>query len=380
MANITTQDFTTLVRNQVTAIQGATKALVDLTVGSILRAVVEANAAVILWLQGLILQLLAITRAATSSGADLDSWVGDFGLSRLSAVAASGQVTFARFTPTQQAVVPVGTTIQTGDGSQQFIVVLDTANPNYSSVLGGYVLTAGVASINVPVSASTAGSGGNVSAGQLNTLTQAVPGVDTVSNAAGFTNGTDAESDAALRLRFIAYIASLSKATKGAIDYAITSLKQGLTYTRVENQQYNGTTDYGYFYIVVDDGTGAPGSTLLNSVAAAIEAVRGFTIRYGVFAPVISTANVAMTITTAAGYVHSDVVTLVTAALQSYINTLPRDATTQIQTLPLSRLAQVAYDASPGVTNVTGVTINSGTADMTADAQHVIKAGTIGVA
>lgn len=136
MANITTQDFTTLVRNQVTAIQGAAKALVDLTVGSILRAIVETNAAVILWLQGLILQLLAITRAATSSGADLDSWVGDFGLTRLAAVAASGQVTFARFTPTQQAVVSVGTTIQTGDGAQQFVVTLDTTNPNYSAGLG----------------------------------------------------------------------------------------------------------------------------------------------------------------------------------------------------------------------------------------------------
>jgi len=377
---ITTQDFTTLVRNQVTAIQGAARVLVDLTIGSILRSVVEANAAVILWLQGLILQLLAITRAATSSGTDLDSWVGDFGLTRLAAVASSGLVSFSRFTPTLQAVVPVGTTIQTGDGTQQFTVTLDTTNPAYSASLGGYVLAAAVASINVPVTAVTAGASGNVSAGQLNTLTQAVTGVDTVSNSAAFANGADAESDAALRLRFIAYIASLSKATKGAIDYAITSLKQGITYTRVENQQYNGTTDYGYFYVVIDDGTGAPGSTLLNAVASAIDAVRGFTIRFGVFAPVISTANIAMTITTGSGYVHADVVALVVAAMQNYINTLARDSTTQIQTLPYSRLAQVAYDASPGVTNVTGVTINGGTADMTADAQHVIKAGTIGVA
>lgn len=375
MANITTQDFTTLVRNQVTAIQGAARVLVDLTVGSILRAIVEANAAVILWLQGLILQLLAITRAATSSGADLDSWVGDFGLSRLSAVSASGQVTFSRFTPTQQAVVPVGTTVQTGDGSQQFAVTLDTTNPAYSAALGGYVLTAGVASINVPVAASTAGSGGNVSAGQLNTLTQAVPGVDTVSNVAAFANGTDAESDAALRTRFIAFVASLSKATKGAIGYAITSLKQGVTYSLIENQQYNGTTDYGYFYVVVDDGTGAPGSTFLSRVANAIEAVRGVSIRFGVFAPVVVTANVGLTITTAAGYDHAAVVGLVGTALRSYINALLLG-----QTLTYSRLAQVAYDASPGVTNVTAVLLNGGTADVTATTQQVIKAGTVTVA
>ena len=372
---ITTQDFTTLVRNQVTAIQGAAKVLVDMTVGSILRAVVEANAAVILWLQGLILQLLAITRAATSSGADLDSWVGDFGLTRLAAVAASGQVSFARFTPSQQAVVPVGTTIQTGDGSQQFAVTLDTTNPTYSASLGGYVLAAGVASINVPVAAVTAGAGGNVSAGQINTLTQALPGVDTVSNAAAFTNGVDAESDAALRIRFIAFVASLSKATKGAVGYAITSLKQGVIYTLVENQQYNGTTDYGYFYVVVDDGTGSPGSTFLSNVSNAIDAVRGVSIRFGVFAPVVVTANAGMTITTAAGYDHNAVVALVVAALQSYINGL-----TLGQTLTYSRLAQVAYDASPGVTNVTAVTLNGGTADVSATSKQVIKAGTLTVA
>lgn len=372
---ITTQDFTTLVRNQVTAIQGAAKVLVDLTVGSILRAVVEANAAVILWLQGLILQLLAITRAATSSGADLDSWVGDFGLTRLAAVAASGQVSFARFTPSQQAVVPVSTTIQTGDGAQQFAVTLDTTNPAYSATLGGYVLAAGVGSINVPVAASTAGAGGNVSAGQLNTLTQAVPGVDTVSNAAAFTNGVDAESDAALRIRFIAFVASLSKATKGAVGYAITSLKQGVIYTLVENQQYNGTTDYGYFYVVVDDGTGSPGSTFLSNVSNAIDAVRGVSIRFGVFAPVVVTANAGMTITTAAGYDHNAVVALVVAALRSYINGLRLG-----QTLTYSRLAQVAYDASPGVTNVTAVTLNGGTADVSATSQQVIKSGTLTVA
>src|SRR5574340_1688790 len=108
MANITTQDFSTIVRTIVTAIQGGARTLVDLTVGSILRAVVEANAAVMLWLQGLILQLLATTRAATSSGADLDSWVADYGLTRLPAVAATGEGSFARYTATVRSGIPIG--------------------------------------------------------------------------------------------------------------------------------------------------------------------------------------------------------------------------------------------------------------------------------
>jgi uncharacterized phage protein gp47/JayE len=372
---ITTQDFTTLVRNQVTAIQGAARGLVDLTVGSILRAVVEANAAVVLWLQGLILQLLATTRAATSSGADLDSWVADFGLTRLPGVAATGLVTFSRFTPTQQAVVPVGASIQTGDGSQQFAVTIDTTNPAYNAGLGGYVLAAGVSSISVPVQASSVGAAGNAQIGQINTLAQPIPGVDTVTNPAAFTNGADPETDAALRARFVSYVASLSKATKGAILYAITSLKQGMVGVLVENQLYSGATQNGYFYAVIDDGTGAPGSSLLATANNAIDAVRPFTVSFGVFAPVVVTANVGMTITTASGYDHAATALLVKSAVQNYINALSLG-----QTLAYSRLAQVAYDASPGVTNVTAVTLNGGTSDLAATSQQVIKAGTVTVA
>lgn len=371
---ITTQDFVTIVRNQVTAIQGAASALVDLTVGSILRAVVEANAAVVLWLQGLILQLLATTRAATSSGADLDSWVADYGVTRLAGVAATGQVTFSRFTATQQAEIPVGSSVQTADGSQVFTVTADTTNPAYSATIDSYVIAVGVTSINVPVQASVVGAGANVSIGQINTITQALPGVDTVSNAAAFVNGADAESDAALRTRFVAFVASLSKATKGAIGYAITSLQSGLSYSLTENENYAGATQMGYFFVVVDDGTGVPGSTLLSTVSNAIDAVRPACSTFGVFAPVVVTADVNLTIATAAGYTHSAEVATVAAALTNYINSLALG-----QSLPWSKLAQIAYDASPGVTNVTGVTLNSGTADLSATSKQVIKAGTVAV-
>lgn len=377
---ISTKDFTTLVRESVTAIQGYASVLIDLTVGSILRALVEANAAVTVWLESLIMQVLAITRAATSSGADLDSWVADFGVSRLPATFATGQVTFARFTPTQQAVVPVGATIQTGDASQQYTVVADTTNPAYNATLGGYVLAAGTATVNVPVLARVAGAAGNAVIGAVSVIAGAIPGVDTVTNAASFANGADAESDPALRTRFIAYIRSLSKATKDAVGYAITSLKQGVTYSLVENQSYAGAVQMGYFYVVVDDGTGVPGSTFLATAANAIEAVRPLCSSYGVFAPVLVNAAVTMTCTIAAGYDGAATRQLVATAVANYINALPRDPATQTMTLPYSRLAQVAYDASPGVTNVTGVTLNAGTADLVATAKQTIKSSTVSVA
>lgn len=371
---MTTKDFTTLVREQVTAIQSKATSLLDFTIGAVLRAIVESNAALMLWLQGMILQLLATTRAATSSGADLDSWVNDFGIARLAAFAASGQVTFSRFTATAQAAIPIGTQVETGDGNQTFSVTLDAANVNYSASLGGYVIAAGVASIIVPVAALTAGSGGNVVIGGISVFTSPLPGVDTVTNAAAFTNGADAETDAALRVRFVAFIMSLAKATKNAIGYAVTSLQAGLNYSLVENYDYSGAYHPGYFYVVIDDGTGVPSGTLLATAANAIEAVRAVTTTFGVFAPGVVNAVIVMTVTVTAGYDATATKALVQAAVTNYINALPLG-----QTLFYSRLAQVAYDASPGITNVAAVSANGGAADIAATAKQVIKASSVTV-
>ncbi|MDW3683118.1 baseplate J/gp47 family protein [Cupriavidus sp. CV2] len=375
MPQVTSWDLPTTIQNMATSVQQKAKVLVDFTVGSVTRAVVEATAQVVIWLEGLILLLLQATRAATSSGADLDSWMLDYGLTRLAATASTGQVTFSRFTSTYQAVIPVGTVIQTADGTQQFTVIADSNQAAYSAALGGYVIAAGIASAVATVQAVNTSSVTNVLANTITTLTQAVQYVDTVTNAAAFTNGADAETDGAFRARFITYINGLSKATKTAVGNAILAVKQGLSYVLVENQTYGGLSQPGYFYAVVDDGTGSPPSTLLSSVSNAIDAVRPFCSTFAVFAPVVVTANVAMTITTAAGYSHSAVVALVQTALQSYINSL-----TIGQTLSFTRLAQVAYDASPGVTNVTGATLNSGTADLTATNQQIVKYGTVTVA
>jgi uncharacterized phage protein gp47/JayE len=366
---LNTQTFTQIVQNSVAAIQAGTKSFQDLTIGSILRAVMESSAAVVLFLQGLIVQLLSITRASTSTAEDLDSWAADYGVARLAAAKATGIVTFSRFTATAQAVVPIAAQVQSFDGTQTFNVTLDTTNTAYNATLGGYVLGAATASISVPVQAVTAGAGGNVAIGALNVIIQAIPGVDTVTNAAAFINGANAETDAAFRTRFVAYIASISKATKGAIGYAITTLKPGVSYALVENSQYNGTAQMGYFYVVIDDGTGYPTSAFLSSAFNAIDSARPVTSTFGVFAPVVVTANVTMTITTGAGYTHSDLVTLVQTAITNYISVL-----TLGQTLAYTRLAQLAYDASPGVINVYAVTLNGATVDVTATSQQVVKA------
>jgi uncharacterized phage protein gp47/JayE len=367
---LNTKDFATLVSDQVTAIQAAASRLIDTTIGSIIRAVTESNAAVALWMQGLLLRLLAATRASTSTDGDLDSWMADYGLTRLPAVAATGNVTFSRFTATNPATLPVGARVQTGDGTQIFEVVADATNPAFTGE--GYTLAAGVKSLAVKVQAAAAGAGNNVVAGAINTLATAVSGIDTVSNAAAFANGSNAESDEAFRARFTAYVASLSKGTAAAVDYAIASLQIGLSHRLVENQTYGGATDYGYFYVVVDDGTGTPGSTLLGNVASAIERVRPVTSRFGVFAPIVIPVTVNLVATIAPGYDVTATKAVVQSIIANYINGIGLG-----QSLSYTRLLQVAYNASPGVQNISSLLVSGATSDVVATPRQAIKAAAV---
>lgn len=363
---ISTKDFTTLVSDQISAVQAKCAQLVDFTIGSVLRSLVEANAAIGLWMQALVVTLLAATRAATSQGVDLDSWMADYGVSRLGATAATGFVTFSRFTTASQAVIAFGSIVQTADGSQKYNVVADPLNAAYTA--GGYVIPAGNASVTVPVQAQVAAAASNAVAGQVTVISQPITYVDTVTNALNFTGGADAESDSALRARFVLYIASLSRATKAAIGLAITSVQPGVSYSLTENLQYNGAADNGYFYVVVDDGSGAPPPSFMTAVSNAIDAVRAAGTRFGVYAPVVVQATVTMTVTAAAGYDPATTKATVTSAIQAFINALPMGGT-----LAYSRLAQLAYGASPGVANVTAITLNGGTADLTCTTAQVIK-------
>lgn len=370
-----TQDFNTLVTNQVAAAQASSSQLLDFSSGSVLLALIQANtSAVALWLQALDVYVLSLTRAATSVGSDLDSWMADFNFTRLQATAATGNVTFARFNNTTQGVVPFGTQVQTANGLNVFTVTIDPTNANYNATLGGYVLTVSTSSISVPVQSNTVGTQGNVSSGAINIIASPIPFVDTVTNGSAFTNALNAETDAAFRIRFVAYLASLSKATNAAVSYAISSVQGVVDFTITENVTYGGSTDDGYFYIVVDDGTGSPSGTLLSNVSTAVDLVRGLCILFGVFAPVITNATIVLTITVASGYSHAVLAPLVQTALTNYVNSL-----TLGSTLYFNRIIQVAYDTSPGILTVSSVTLNSGTSDLTADPKHIIKTSSVTV-
>ncbi len=368
------QDFPTIVGNAAAAVQGAARQLLDLSVGSTLRAVLEANASLALWMQWLVVLLLQATRAATSIGPDLDSWVADFGLARLPALPASGRVQFARFVPNAAALVPGGTVVRTADGSLTYGVVADPTNPAWSAALGGYLVAVGSLGVDVPVQASIGGNAGNVQAGAVSLIAAALPGIDTVGNSQPLSNGLDAEADAALRTRFQSFLDTRARATPLAVGAAIQAQRQGLTYAIAENTSPDGSVRMGSFLVTVDDGSGFPPAAVIAAAAVAIEAVRPIGTTYGVRPPTVLSVPISLAIVTTPAGAHADVAPIVAGAIALYADTLPIGAA-----LSCSRVAQLAYDASPRVVNVGGVLLGGGVADVSPGFGGVLKAAAVTV-
>lgn len=365
-----TQSFQTIVDDMVAAIQANSNQLVDFSTGSILRALCESNAANSLWIQGLISSLLAVTRLSTSHGNDVDTFIADFGYSRPPAVVASGQVTFSRTVTTSASNIPADGSILVGtsptSNGQQIIfsVYADSTNPNYNASSNSYVMAIGISSINVPVQALIAGMSGNVLAGQINTILSNLINVNSVTNASDFTNGADAASDDQTKTDFVLYLQGLFRATLQAIQFSVANVSGVERYIVVENVDYStNTTRLGYFYVIADDGTGSPPSSLITNVQNAVENYRGLTIQYEVHAPIAYPLTFSLNLFITSSISQSQATAYVTSAITSYVQSLPIAGT-----ISYSKVYEVIWDsaAGPYITNVTGLTINSGTSDITA--------------
>lgn len=357
----TFQGQTSFVRQFIAGVKAAASA-VDSSIGSITLALGQAVTAVALWLQAAIAQVLLLTRAATSTGSDLDSFYADFNFPRLPAVAATSTETFSRATPSTQAVVPIGQLIQTGPGGLQYIVTLDTTNGAYNAALGGYVLPISTASVTVPIQAVLAGAAnGNLLANTVTSFVSPIPGVDTCTNPSNITNGLDAESDAAYRARFPLYLAGLASADESAIESAIVNVQQGIFYELVENYDYPGSTpDNGNFFVIIDDGTGTPPDSLVTQVENAINAIKGFTIRFTVNKPTVVAPPIVLGIRVAAGYSATPVQNAAKAAVVAAVNAIELN----VGSLFISEIEAAAL-AVPGVQAVkpANTTINGVQAD-----------------
>ena len=361
---------------QVAGAQASSSVPLDFSIGSDTLALIEGATSALLYLQADLVYLLSITRAATSQGADLDTFFADFGFPRLQATYAGGSVTLHRNQAISQITVPADGSayVLLSDGTQSYQILADAAQPTYDPVGNQYILGVGVTDAAVTALATLPGSGGNVPVLTGLLLGTNTSGLDTATVATGFANGQPAELDPAFRLRFVLFLQSLSRGTIAAIGSAILSVQQGLSYTIANNQDTLGNFDPGNFVVTIDDGSGAPPASLITAVDAAVTAYQGNTISHSVQGPNIVYVSVGLTVTLIFGSDPTQIVPAVMLTIAAYINSLPLG-----QPLSITRLSAVVYGVSGSINNVSAVTINGAAADIPALPAQIVKLSTGGL-
>ena len=360
MVDLPTRSFDTIVSNTVAGIQGRASQLIDFGKGSPLLAIAQGFASIFLWFQGLSLQLYTAIRLSTASGNDVDTFVSDFmpvipgtNSPRLGMQSATGFLTFTRYTAgPSSCFIGVGTTVKSTDGTQTAIVIADPTLSTYSSTLNGYTLVAGLGSITVPAQSVNPGSQGNVVAGSFVELTTPLTGIDTVTNLASFINGADQEGDSALKSRFAAYILGLSRGDVFGLTASIDGANVNVQWDFVENYDPSGAWHPGYFFVVADDGSGAPSPSFMQAITNAANAVRPLSVQCAVFPVTTIFVEISLIITTATGFDHNTVVGLVANAIANGVNTLGIG-----NRLDYNRISTWAYSVA-GVTGVSAVLLN----------------------
>lgn len=171
-----------------------------------------------------------LLNASSFTDAEADSQAASYGLVRLEATKATGEVVFCASTLPEAGqffTIPIGTTVSTSGGSSDaktYTVttegIIDSStplNPNTNY----YECT-------VNVQASVAGTTGNVGPGVINQILGSVAGITTVYNQNSLTNGTEQETTAELveriklRLRGFVYGTKASYLSKVYEDPRIT--------------------------------------------------------------------------------------------------------------------------------------------------------------
>ena len=315
----------------------------DWNVGSVARTLLEGQA---MGLEDFYQALnLAIQEAIPAS------LYAAFDFQRLPAAVARGKI---RVTITAQEVDFTltagldGASFSTAGGEVDFILDEDLTIPAGQTVGEGSVVctTAGVVG-NVPANTITILSGSNLS-------------VVSVTNPLSFSMGSDGESDQAMKARFVAFIASIARATPASLEYAARAQKrydaEGNIIEAVERvavQEYAG-----YVRLFIYSGSGAS-DALVEQVQRVIdgyfddtnEVIVGGYRAAGVFvlvgAMATKTVDISAEVDLLPGYTSNTAMdTAVRAAIDYAVRTQPSG-----QALTVARL-QNAILSVPGVRDV----------------------------
>lgn len=177
--------------------------------GKVLARLLVAYSLALEGLYGLLAQVLRLSIISTSEGRWLRGLVAGFGMATFAGVKSSAIVRLTKFSPATAAIpIPAGTQFRSQEGIQ------------FQSKLAA-TFPQGATTLDLEVECIEAGTIGNVAAGQIIALVDAVVGIDTVTNPQPAINGVNAESDAHIKNRVSPYIQMLHRATIPAIEFKI---------------------------------------------------------------------------------------------------------------------------------------------------------------
>ncbi len=209
----------------------------------------------------------------------LERWAAVWGLSRRSALAASGLVTFSGTTGT---VIPAGLVLQRADGVQ------------FTTTVAGTLVAS---SASVWVVASVPGDIGNTEPGVPLALAAQVLGVSGTAfvGSAGLASGTDVESDAALRARLLTRIQQPPHGG-AAHDYVQWALEvPGVTRAWCY-PLWMGAGTVGVAFVRDNDPSPIPDATEVAAVQAYIETRRPVTADVYVIAPMPQVVDITLSV------------------------------------------------------------------------------------
>jgi uncharacterized phage protein gp47/JayE len=174
--------------------------------GKVLARLLVAYSLALEGLYGLLAKVRRLAIISTSEGTWLRGLVAGFGMTTFAGIKSSAVVQLSRFTPADAPIsIPMGTRFRTQSG-QQFTSKLDATFP------------VGATQIDIEVQCVEPGAIGNVGAGQIIGLVDAILGIDVVTNLQPAINGTEAESDTRIKARVPIYIEMLHRATIPAVE------------------------------------------------------------------------------------------------------------------------------------------------------------------
>lgn len=199
-----TKTFLSVVASMINRARATSTKVTDFNVGSVARTLLESPAQEIDQLYQMMLQGLL-------EGIQTSVYIS-FNFPPLPPVSASGLIRVSIAVQSVAVLIPANSTFTTSDGSRAYLSTADVGFP------------AGSTFADVPVVSTIVDTAGNQPAGTTYTLGSPLPGFVSAVNLAPFVNGAPAELPPAQKVRFNAYVQTLSRGTTASLKYALTRL------------------------------------------------------------------------------------------------------------------------------------------------------------